>query len=813
MSQSASSLTTERKSSYKLFKEIEEKLDINWEDMFQRYVSQKSEKKGNNIYIPCPFHSENSPSFGINFQKKHMKCFGCGKYYGSILLFLKDYKGMRTNEMINFLIEDWYIANLSVLGETLDDYIEYDIKRTLYNIVNNDIDTKDPVLRRVLCYMWGIGHITQKKIDRVKDIIEKKYKKQEKQYEIAKRILREVETNKNYYALIFNEFNNTIFYRGLAQDDGAKKAGKYSISIGDKKEIMYLGNNVSLQNKITQVIGEKDLLQNIQTSWEQSYIQKFLETKSKEIYNKWFNKYIDSLYPNLTYKEYYESLLQLFVFPSDDINVSIGEGYFDMYFSQLFTIPFFSHGTVVSSGSQCQFINNVSKKLSERNQKTSFLVMNDYDKAGLLATIKFINNYIKTTKYISNKDTIDLKFFHFKTFNARIKKYLTIISELTRLVKKEWDTDIIERFKKIHKHYDCVFWYSVSTGLFEIFENSNTNYDVIKQIKKKYQPNYSEDDKWNNIIKDAGDITYVVNAIMHVLNLLYKSTSNKANYLYLKEFIIGEFKRIYNASFVNYHEIGGMIAFAKEDGLISDNDLNFLQIDGNYIYNNSNKSTYKMWLIKGLEKHLGNMKKYIDLETNYLVLFNFLDKDKKISELVTEHVLIKREDKERISKEIMTKPLVIESWYKRMYYFLSQMNIDDSYDIINIKLILYTSLLATHEKNTKEYAELTNKLQIVHAKLLQQFCDVDTNKAIEIAKNEWQWFWDEIAIYEKKDLILIINDYIQHYNEIKNTIKGRIQLEIQENAKEGTFYDGFVFDMGIGEFVTLAEKQEIKQNS
>ncbi|PIQ22428.1 MAG: DNA primase, partial [Cytophagales bacterium CG18_big_fil_WC_8_21_14_2_50_42_9] len=41
-------------------------------------------KKGQNMWAPCPFHNEKSPSFSVSPAKGIYKCFGCGKAGNSV---------------------------------------------------------------------------------------------------------------------------------------------------------------------------------------------------------------------------------------------------------------------------------------------------------------------------------------------------------------------------------------------------------------------------------------------------------------------------------------------------------------------------------------------------------------------------------------------------------------------------------------------------------------------------------------------------------------------------------------------------------
>ena len=55
------------------------------------YVTLK--RKGQNLWAPCPFHNEKSPSFSVAPAKGIYKCFGCGKA-GTSVQSLMDLEGV-----------------------------------------------------------------------------------------------------------------------------------------------------------------------------------------------------------------------------------------------------------------------------------------------------------------------------------------------------------------------------------------------------------------------------------------------------------------------------------------------------------------------------------------------------------------------------------------------------------------------------------------------------------------------------------------------------------------------------------------------
>ncbi|WP_192821748.1 DNA primase [Rufibacter sp. LB8] len=70
------------------------------------YVSLK--RKGQNLWAPCPFHNEKSPSFSVAPNKGIYKCFGCGKA-GNSVQFIMDIEGTSYVEALKFLAKKYSI--------------------------------------------------------------------------------------------------------------------------------------------------------------------------------------------------------------------------------------------------------------------------------------------------------------------------------------------------------------------------------------------------------------------------------------------------------------------------------------------------------------------------------------------------------------------------------------------------------------------------------------------------------------------------------------------------------------------------------
>jgi DNA primase len=65
-------------------------------------------KKGQNLWAPCPFHHEKSPSFSVSPSKGIYKCFGCGKA-GDAVQFIKDIEGVGYVEALRYLARKYAI--------------------------------------------------------------------------------------------------------------------------------------------------------------------------------------------------------------------------------------------------------------------------------------------------------------------------------------------------------------------------------------------------------------------------------------------------------------------------------------------------------------------------------------------------------------------------------------------------------------------------------------------------------------------------------------------------------------------------------
>ncbi len=69
-------------------------------DLVSEYV--KLRKRGRNLFGPCPFHTERTPSFSVNPQLQIYRCFGCGAG-GNIFKFIQEIDKVSFVEAVSYL--------------------------------------------------------------------------------------------------------------------------------------------------------------------------------------------------------------------------------------------------------------------------------------------------------------------------------------------------------------------------------------------------------------------------------------------------------------------------------------------------------------------------------------------------------------------------------------------------------------------------------------------------------------------------------------------------------------------------------------
>ena len=70
---------------------------VNIVDVIGNYI--KLEKKGNDYWARCPFHSEKTSSFSVSENKQFFHCFGCGAH-GNAIGFVMDHTNKTYPEAI-----------------------------------------------------------------------------------------------------------------------------------------------------------------------------------------------------------------------------------------------------------------------------------------------------------------------------------------------------------------------------------------------------------------------------------------------------------------------------------------------------------------------------------------------------------------------------------------------------------------------------------------------------------------------------------------------------------------------------------------
>lgn len=779
-----------------LLNELDEKLHFDWNELIQRYVNESLKRIWNTYYINCPFHWENTPSFWISFQKKKMKCFWCWRFYSNILKFLCDYLLCSPQVLINKLIEDWFITDINVLWDNLTKFLEFDIKKNIYQRLENKFNDKEKIFKRILYYWWWLWRITDEKIETIEDFVWKKYKKDKEQTKIAWELLDMIKENKWKYWLMFNEYNNISFY---SWDKGSKATKTKD----ETYNILYAYND-SVDKKINDFQQEKTILSMLLQNWDKSTVEDWLTTKIKSILeSKTYTKYLENAY-KFDVKEYWRILTSMFIFKDKNIQFNIWEWFFDVYSLWIFWLPYFTWWTWIWEKKIYHFIDNVFKRSKIWWFNCDINLFFDNDKAWTLWTVKFLNQWLKyNNKRISVNNNIAIKVFDFETFKLWIKQLYSIVSHVAQKnpedIKEEFDNLIaINRWVV----FDSMLKYDIwDSWLFSAFKDVNNDWTIIKNIKKIFWWNYDESDKSNWKIKDAWEIPAIVNYLILLL-LKIKEKYNEKEYLIFRECVIWEFKSLFNwrcfKSLVEYKEI--------INNKINTWELSRLDIQ------NTIPEDYLFWWWKQEKKQFENCLKNeidkfyreIDVELESLNTLNYLCYVDELKEQA-----ITTNDQLRSMKAFIKK--WIEEYWPRL---LVQYN----------KEILENTIKL---KNSEE-AENTENEVIINKCLL----------IINLWKELWIWnditelfkmlllnkeFWLKCEERKANDILAWKTEFLDtpeikllyrlfdHYWQINDMLKNKIISEIQTHWKQENLLDINIFEYAFSFLIKNYQEMNIKK--
>lgn len=82
------------------------KANLNIQDMFEQcFPGSRLKKRGNRLWVCCPFHQERTPSFLLDIIKNRYYCFGCHEHGDQITLYAKAHN-ISIKQAINLLAAD-----------------------------------------------------------------------------------------------------------------------------------------------------------------------------------------------------------------------------------------------------------------------------------------------------------------------------------------------------------------------------------------------------------------------------------------------------------------------------------------------------------------------------------------------------------------------------------------------------------------------------------------------------------------------------------------------------------------------------------
>lgn len=623
-----------------ILREIEEKLNLSWKDIFSKYVKDTLQRKWNTYYICCPFHWENTASFWISFDKKIMKCFWCWKSFSSILQFIKEYQSISQYWLLEKLQQDWIVTDIKSLlwEDQYEKYINSDVKKNIFKTIEKwERYLKKDIFQRILFDKWWIWLITQEKYQNIEALIEKKYSwKKEKE---KKELKEEYQKSIWSYWLISNEYESIEFYfvwkksiKEKADDEASNTKIHYVYNDSPDQKIKDIQKNNTLINLFIRN-DDKQWLQN----WKNWFISELSSQKT------WFKEHIENkfrkdLVQNNKYdsNDYYNFILDLLYFKESSIQYVISEWFFDVYSMWLYQVPYYTAWSWIWSYALYNFIQYVSKKSLLWDFNSTINLFFDNDKAWYLATINFVNQYFKYNQlkkrdFISKNSDINVRIFDFEMFSNWLKKLFTILITYTKkqnLWELEWK--IIELKKKINnEYYDAFFSYDlIETWFSKVFENVITNHWILNTIKSKFWWNYKEDSKTNNTIKDLWELPEFIKALYSFLIIIWRLLEewwyDTEYFEAFKQSVMWEFKNIYLKSFRTVQEFKSWISWKINSWFITfqeyNNKIKFENyIDWNWLVKKANSNTEI-----ALKESFSTLYKEIDVESDALKTLNLL---------------------------------------------------------------------------------------------------------------------------------------------------------------------------------------------
>ena len=123
-------------------------------DVIGNYI--KLEKKGNDYWARCPFHSEKTSSFSVSENKQFYYCFGCGAH-GNAIGFVMDYSNKTYPEAIETIANS---LGMDIPRDKESDKI-YKERKTIQNSLN---DAKDIFESQLKNSKKAISYLKERKI-------------------------------------------------------------------------------------------------------------------------------------------------------------------------------------------------------------------------------------------------------------------------------------------------------------------------------------------------------------------------------------------------------------------------------------------------------------------------------------------------------------------------------------------------------------------------------------------------------------------------------------------------------------------------